>query len=156
MYKTRKIHILVTKEQADRLKEYKRMYDHAIESAYDQMMKSNKVIPFRFIQWDDHIHSANVWYIYGLAKQRYFHPKAKKRTLSSRWHPSAFQLHHTKIILQFSNTISDQLIVFFHERDTLRHEDIKHIIRLDIIYDAPFWFANFLIHYSDEHAIITS
>lgn len=154
MYKTRKLHIRISKEQAHMLRCYEDMYYKEIEKICDEMAKHKKIIPIRYLIFSECIHPANTWYLYNIAKQQYLHHRDKKGMLSSRWHPSTFLLDHNQLVINLSKQELNPFVINMNPEDTLKHTEIKHIVRLDIIYDAPFWFANFLIHYKEEHDII--
>lgn len=155
MYKIKKLHIRVTKEQANYLKQYEELYYQEVDRICNEMKKHKKCIPFRYITFTTCIHPANQWYLYTIAKQYYLRQRGKKGLLSSRWHPKTFLLNQTQLIINVTNQESNSCLLTIHPDDVIKQTEQKHIVRLDIIYDAPFWFVNFLMHYEEENDIIS-
>lgn len=150
MYKTIKLRLKATKNQKEHLLVYEETFHMELDSLIRQMHKHPNKIRFMDLCISDSIEAHSRWFLYQSALKAFKREKDHKKTVygkSSTWSPRSISIKHNHLTLFYGKQ-------FQHKRDTLIMKPLsselllleEHVlIRMDLVHDEFFWYANFLI-----------
>lgn len=150
MYYTKKIRIKTNKQQKEDLLAYERIYHKEIHKITLLLCRENKFIKFENDLIDNQIADGSKWYIFQFAKMHKLQNKKGKKSCygrSSTWHPTSFKIKDNFLHLYFGcdfpiNQDSYELRPIENIQEDL--SSLK-ILRLDIVHDERYFYANFLV-----------
>lgn len=158
MYRTLKIRVKTTSIQKSHLREYEKMYYKELDNLILQFQKHPARTKFRDTLISESIEAHSHWTLYQIGVKMYRRKNENKKASygkSSSWHPRSIHVHNDKLTLHYGKA-------FAHRQDTLWMKPeytellqlkMHTIVRMDLVHDETFWYANFLIHIDDNHGI---
>lgn len=150
MYRTIKIRLKATKAQKEHLFTYEAEYHQQLVSLVAQMRTHPYNVKFKDISIAESIAVHSRWTLYQLALKMHNREKEQKRTgygKSSTWSPRSFTINKDRLTLHYGKQFS-------HRKDTVTLKPLAtellqleehEIIRMDLVHDEYFWYANFLV-----------
>ena len=150
MYRTIKIRLHATKEQKEHLLAYEEVYHTDLQDLIHQLHKHPSSIRYADLCFSDAIEVHSRWLLYQTALKMFNRQLAHKKTSywkSRTWGPRSFQIKSSRLTLHYGRQFS-------HRKDTLLMKPLSQellslqehtIIRMDLVHDEFFWYANFLI-----------
>lgn len=155
MYKTIKIRVHTTKEQKHHLYQYEEVYHKELDALCHQLHQHPTQSRYRQLSFTNQIHPGNRWLLYQQARHRYQREIEGKTTCfhkSSSWHPSACKIKQDTVQLIYGPAFAyrqDTVILCPKDKELL-YLQLYKVIRIDLMHDEMFWYANFLVNIPED------
>lgn len=156
MYQTIKIRLRLSINQLAHLQSYEAIYHEQIQNLLTQFRAHPTTLGISSLYFDSSINTYSQWTVYQIALRLYRGELCKKTFLyqrSSSWSPQSFHIEGGNLTLHYGGTflqLSDSVILCPLD-DQLHKLKENRVIRMDLIHDEKFWFANFLVYKNDEN-----
>ena len=153
MYMTLRVRLKMSKEIKGYLTTYERLFHEEIIDLSKQL--ENGLIRMNMLMFHSYFHPALRWQLYQLARKQHQANCSGKTfcySRSSSWKDQSFEIIDDNLYLNFGSSfyiqnVSIKLIVNEKELNHLRN---GKLIRIDLVHDEKYWFANFIIKYFKE------
>lgn len=150
MYYTKKIRIKTNKQQKEDLLAYERVYHREIHKITSLLCRENRFTKFENDLIDNRIADGSKWYIFQFAKMHKLQNKKGRKASygrSSTWHPTSFRIIDNYLYLYFGDDFSISQDAYELRPIDNKQENLSSlkILRLDIVHDERYFYANFLV-----------
>lgn len=154
MYKTIKIRLKLTEKQKSHLLAYEKNF-------HDELSRITKLIShrlhhnFRSIKITNEIGRYSHWFLYQSALHKYEQEskgKVSNYGKSSTWSPLNAKIKENTLVIHYGESfpVSKDELILKAENKQLYYVISNEIIRIDLVHDEKFWFANCLIRLNEK------
>ena len=153
MYSTLRFRIKTSQETKKLLLIYETIYHQEIGNLLNQL--HHGIYKFKNMKFDSNVCPNMHWFLYKQALKKLHAEQNNKEyhySRSSSWIKGTYMLKSDVLLLFFGCSFPIEALslnLVMNEQELMQLQN-GEIIRIDLVHDERFWFANFIVKYSKE------